>query len=145
MTTVVLVSEEWIKYFLIDLEDLAPNTVHVYVQAVKMWYRYIAKIYRVSINFNKLKSIVSDILPNPVPISPIEPDFNDVLTLINYVLNTNETYFSVGRPQIRFLRDKALILTLADTGLGVGSICALSYQDIDTTKKITSYRTLSEY
>jgi integrase/recombinase XerC len=136
VTTVVFVSEEWIKYFLNDLKDLAPNTVNVYVQAVKMWYRYIAETYRVSINLNKLKSVVSDILPNPVSISPIEPDFNDILTLINYVLNKDETDFSVGRPQIRFLRDKAIILTLADTGLSVETICSLSCRDVVTKKKI---------
>lgn len=136
VATVTFVSEEWIRYFRNELQDLAPKTVRAYIQSVKMWYRYIANTYNVPIEFNKFDSIMSDVLPNPIAISPTNPDFNDVFKVINYIVNKDETDFPQGRSRIRFLRDKAVILTLADSGLGVETICDLHFSDVDTKKKI---------
>ncbi len=135
ITKVAFVSEEWIKYFLNDLTNLAPRTAHVYVQAVKLWYDYIAESYGVPVNSIRLKLLIRSGLPELITISPTEPDYTDVLSVINYVQATDSTGFSEGQSQIRFLRDKAIILTLADTGIDVESLCGLIYGDFDTKKK----------
>lgn len=125
--------DEQAMYLLLSYtKDLAPASERLYIDAVTGLFQYInAQEYKL-INLTKLKYIVKvrarkapKKLPN-FPKSAIESLLNQVNSLVNQEYPDENS-------RLIALRDRALILTLADTGLRIHEALRLTRGDMDYT------------
>jgi uncharacterized protein (TIGR02391 family) len=98
---------------------------------VIQWYKFVAREYSQAIDFDYLYSF----LPPSKKRSAIKlPNINDVHRLIEYMLSDANIPTKDTKSKLRWLRDRAFILTLTDSGLDINLICKLRKNDIDWTK-----------
>lgn len=73
------------------------------------------------------------------PKNSSNPDFNEVVSVIDYLTDEKEAGSRKGNELLRFLRDRAIVLLLADTGIDIEIICSLICQNVDFRKSVVSY------
>lgn len=109
---------------------LEAGTEKVYTQALQGYLEYLAAEELCDINFAKIsrdRKIYGRKLPKRLILFPEE----DIEALIDYASQLNEKSSETDRERLRNLRDRALILTLADTGLRISEACSLLVGDLD--------------
>ncbi|MFC2063638.1 tyrosine-type recombinase/integrase [Chloroflexota bacterium] len=123
-------TEDAIGWFAAYLKTYTPATERLYLQAVKGFYEYLAADNSIQINLPRLKLLLKQRSRRSgirLPQFPRE----EIETIINFV----ETHLDAAKKepmqQLRALRDRAFIITLADTGLRVSEACGLRRGDID--------------
>jgi site-specific recombinase XerD len=122
--------EDAIAWFAEALKDLSPATERLYLTAVTGFYRFLVAEGLASPNLPRLQMLIENHARRPGVRLPQFPksDIEKVLDHINtVVLAPVET----DAERLRNLRDRALLLTLADTGLRVHEACGLYRRDID--------------
>jgi site-specific recombinase XerD len=123
-TNVQLTTTTYIQ-FLLSLQDKSPSTQRVYTTAVQKFYkfcgagdwnelqeatqRYRHKLAKRSVNFN----------------------LSEVEKVISYCESLNRNLSNSPSVKLEALRDRAFVLTLADTGLRISEACLLKCGDID--------------
>jgi site-specific recombinase XerD len=123
------VEEDWILPFAVWLKDLSPATERLYLSAVTGWYEYIAAERLAPVNLPRVRLLIRQRSRRPGPRLPQFPR-----TAIDAVLEyaTKLTAGSAGgTARLRVLRDRAFLITLADTGLRVHEACRLRRGDVD--------------
>jgi site-specific recombinase XerD len=124
-------SEDWISAFASELKRRSPATERLYLTASAGWYEYLAADRLADINLARVHLLVRQRSRRPgirlpqFPRSAIE----QILESIAQPASADPA----GDPdrQLRRLRDRAFLLTLADTGLRVHEACRLHRGDID--------------
>ena len=122
-------------YFLRFIEhlqtaDLVASTQKLYLSAGIGFYRYLDAYELAQINFSRLLNIAKQRIGPPgyrLPQFPRE-EIEQVLT---YALAFNTLPTENERQRLANLRDRAFIITLADSGLRVHEACGLRRGDID--------------
>lgn len=110
-------------------KDRAPATVEVYIQAMVGFFEYVAAEELASPNLPRLKIIIKQRVRKQGRRIPTFP-YKDIEQVLAYAQELDKRPATkLGR--IRNLRDRAFLLTLADTGLRVHEICNLVRSDID--------------
>jgi len=131
-----LLSEDFIEPFAEHIKVYAPATEHLYMQAVKSFYEYVDANRLADINLSRVILLIRQWLRRPgirFPQFPGEEirklldEVKSVEKLISFV-DSAEEYKTV---KLRAYRDRAFLLTLADTGLRVHEACKLTRGDID--------------
>jgi site-specific recombinase XerD len=123
-------NEKAITWFLVALKPYAPATEQLYSTAAVRFYQYLIAEDLTKINFQKLQMIIRNRSRQPGQRLPQFPK-DDLEKVITYAQELPKYNFPSKPARLIALRDSALILTLADTGMRVHELCNLRRGDID--------------
>ncbi len=123
-------SEDWISDFAHALKDYAPASERLYLTATTGWYEFLTAERIASINLPRLRMIITRRARRPGQRLPQFPR-RDIETIVNYAINLTIIPTDDTRVRLRNLRDRAFLITLADTGLRVHEACNLRRGDLD--------------
>ncbi len=121
-------SEDWIAVFARDLKRRSPATERLYLTAASGWYEYLAAEQLAEVNLARVHLLIRQRARRPGQRLPQFPRtaIEDVLSYAGEVRPTADPI-----ERLRQLRDRAFLMTLADTGLRVHEACRLQRGDID--------------
>jgi site-specific recombinase XerD len=123
-------SEDSVGWFAMDLKIYSPSTERLYLTAINNFFEFLAAEQYSSPNLPRIKGIIRQKARRPglrLPQVPREKIEDVINHMINLSIDETGEPFEV----LRDLRDRAFILTLADTGLRVNEACSLKRGDID--------------
>lgn len=127
--------EELISPFAGYLKTYSPATEQVYMQAIKGFYEYVDSEQMAEINQSRIRVLIRQRSRRPgfrfpqFPMENIEQLLQQVENVESIIARLNDEDQTNAR--LRAYRDRALLLTLADTGLRVHEACKLRRGDID--------------
>jgi site-specific recombinase XerD len=129
-TAVTALNEDAIAWFAAAFKDYAPATERLYLTAVTGFYEYLAAEHLTEINVNRLRLLIRQRARRPGQRLPQFPR-EHIEKVLLYAENLSSQPADDPRERLRDLRDRAFLLTLADTGLRVHEACALRRGDVD--------------
>ncbi len=129
-TAITALNEDAIAWFAAALKDYAPATERLYLTAVTGFYEYLAAEHLTEINVNRLRLLIRQRARRPGQRLPQFPR-EHIEKVLLYAENLSSQPADDPRERLRDLRDRAFLLTLADTGLRVHEACALRRGDVD--------------
>jgi len=130
-TPIGKLAEDAISPLAVYLKTFAPATEQLYLQAVKGFYEYVDAERLAEINLSRIRNLIRQRGRRPGIRLPQFPA-DDIERILAYVENPH-TLHTVGNAneKLREMRDRAFLLTLADTGLRVHEACKLRRGDVD--------------
>jgi site-specific recombinase XerD len=129
-------TEDFFAKFIDHLTIYAPTTEQLYLQAVKGFYLYLDSEKLVRVNQSRLTVLIRQRSRRPgirlpqFPNDGIETLLDKVENIENLLIPTNEAE-DASNVKLRAYRDRAFLITLADTGFRVHEACNLRRGDID--------------
>ena len=123
-------SEDFIADFAADLKSYSPNTEQLYLTAATGFYEFLAADNLAAINLPRMKMLIKRRSRRVGQRLPQFPKA-DILKVLIYAQSMGQIPSENKRQRLQLLRDRAFILTLADTGLRVHEACNLRRGDID--------------
>jgi site-specific recombinase XerD len=124
------VEENWIADFATALNVYSPASERLYLTAATGWYEYLAAEDLASINLPKIRLLIRRRARRPGQRLPQFPR-KLIESVIDFAINLAKINPKDKRHQRILFRDRAFILTLADTGLRVHEACNLRRGDLD--------------
>ena len=125
-----IIHEEIISWFAYDLKGYSASSEQLYITAVKGYLEYLIAEDLSNINLPKVKLLIKQRTRKPGKRLPQFPA-DDIIKILERLENNQISGINDKKAKLRALRDKAFLLTLADTGLRVHEACALRRGDID--------------
>lgn len=125
-----LAEEDWIARFAKDLKSYAPATESLYLTAAAGWYEYMAAENLAEINLPRLRLLIRHRSRRPGIRLPQFPR-HAIEQMLDYAARLSGRPVDGHRERLRNLRDRAFIITLADTGLRVHEACEMRRGDVD--------------
>jgi site-specific recombinase XerD len=127
-TPVNQLSEDAIPWLLEELTDFSPATEQLYTVAVTRFFNFVSARKLSEINLPRLREFILQQSRRPGQRLPQFPR-SDIEKVLEYAgkLSPSPTEIQC----LRDLRDRAFLLTLADTGLRVHEACNLRRGDLD--------------
>lgn len=129
-TPIEEISEDALAWTITALKVYAPTTERLYLAALTGFYTYLDSERLADINRSRVKQIIklrARRVGQRLPQFPRE----DIETIIKAVNDYTKLSPKDENRRLRALRDRAFIITLADTGLRVHEICELRRGDVD--------------
>lgn len=124
------IDEDFITDFAGDLKAYSPNTEQLYLTAATGFYEYLAAEKLAEINLPRLRMLIKRRSRRAAQRLPQFPR-DAIHQVIGYAQSLQLLPTEHKRERLQNLRDRAFILTLADTGLRVHEACHLRRGDID--------------
>lgn len=124
------ITEDLIADFAADLKAYSPNTEQLYLTSATGFYEYLAAEKLADINLPRMRMLIKRRSRRAAQRLPQFPK-NDIKKVITYAQSLTSLPVEHKRQRLGNLRDRAFILTLADTGLRVHEACNLRRGDID--------------
>ncbi len=124
------IKEEVIAWFAADLKGYSAASEQLYITAVKGYLEYLVAENLSDINLSKVALLIKQRARKPgkrLPQFPAE----DISTILQSLEKSTFSDIHDERDKLRAMRDKAFIITLADTGLRVHEACNLRRGEID--------------
>lgn len=112
------------------LKDFASTTEQCYLTAVVGLYEYIAGENLAQVNLSRVRLLIKQRARKPGIRLPQFPK-SDIEIVLDYASTLNQQECKSEQDRLIKLRDRAFLLTLADTGLRVHEACNLRRGDID--------------
>lgn len=122
--------EEAIVWMATALKDFSPATEQVYLTSTVGLYEYIAGENLANVNLPRVRLLIKQRARRPGIRLPQFPK-NDIEKILNYAQSMHNKEFNDDNMRYITYRDRAFLLTLADTGLRVHEACNLRRGDID--------------
>jgi len=122
--------EEAVAWMCDFLKNMAPTTERLYLTAVVNFFHYLSAEELSSPNLPRLQLIIRQRARRVGQRLPQFPKDN-IETVIEYAINLASGAEPDATARLRNLRDRAFLITLADTGLRVHEACALRRSDVD--------------
>ena len=141
-TPIEIITEELIADLAKYLKVYSPATEQVYLQAVKGFYEYVDSERLAEVNQARIRVLIRRRSRRPGFRFPQFP-MDDIERLLAWVENVDNLIASTEDNQehaairLRAYRDRAFVLTLADTGFRVHEACKLRRGDIDWNEQRT--------
>lgn len=122
--------EEPIVWMANALKPLAPSTEQCYLTATVGLYEYIAGENLAPVNLPRVRLLIKQRARRPGVRLPQFPK-GDIESVLSYAQSLNLSSFQDEVQHLINYRDRAFLLTLADTGMRVHEACKLRRGDID--------------
>lgn len=129
-TPPTVLPEELIAWFAAGLKVYAPTTERLYLTAAMGFFEFLAAEQISNPNLPRLRLLIRQRARRPGIRLPQFPQ-EDIEKVLKYIQNIYIIYTLSPVEQLRYLRDRAFLVTLADTGLRVHEACNLHRGDID--------------
>lgn len=133
-TSIEKLTEDVVVPFTVYLKNYAPATEQLYLQAVKGFYEYVDAEGLAKISLFRLRNLIRQRARRPhirVPRLPV----NGIELILEFLSDTKNLLLeNETNEKLRYIRDRAFLITLADTGLRVHEICKLKCGDVDWNK-----------
>lgn len=129
-TKIEQLTEDAIIWMANALKDFSSATEQVYITATIGFYEYIAGENLAQINLPRVRLLVKQRTRRQGIRLPQFPK-NDIETILEYAETLSLKSFENETERLINLRDRAFLITLADTGLRVHEACNLRRGDVD--------------
>lgn len=126
----MMISEDIISWFAHDLKNYAATTEQLYITAAKGFLEYLVAEDLADVNLSKVKLLIHQRTRRPGKRLPQFPADN-IARIIDHLEKIPVNENKDDDEYLRALRDRAFLITLADTGLRVHEACNLKRGDID--------------
>lgn len=129
-TPVSSLEEDTILWLVSELKYLAPASERLYLTAVNQFFEYLAAGELADVNLSRIKLLIRQRGRRPgvrLPQFPVK----DIETVLRHAEQLASFACEDEPERLRNLRDRAFLITLADTGLRVHEACNLRRGDID--------------
>jgi len=127
---VTKITEEAIAWLALELKHYAPATEQLYLTATAGFYEFLAAENLMQPNLPRVRMLIKQRGRRPGIRLPQFPR-DAIEQIVNYFTITPAPIIDDPQEKLRFLRDKAFIICLADTGLRVHEAVGLRRGDID--------------
>jgi site-specific recombinase XerD len=125
-----MLSEDMISRLAMHLKSCSPATEQLYVRAVGGFYKYVAAEWLAEINQPRIDLLIEQRTRKPGLRLPQFPT-NNIERILDFVSDPASLAADNDIERLRGMRDRAFLLTLADTGLRVHEACNLRRGDLD--------------
>ena len=123
-------SEEPVSWFAARLKTYAPATERLYLTALTGFYDYIAGENLAEVNLPRIRLLIHQRARRPGIRLPQFPQ-DDLDNLLQKIADLHTRIIDDEDQKLRNLRDRAFLLSLADTGLRVHEACGMRRGDLD--------------
>ena len=123
-------TEEAVIWLLAALKDYAPATEQLYLAAASGFYTYLAAGRLAEVNLPRLSLLIKQRARHAGQRLPQFPR-EEIEQVLEYVKNLSINVPQEANEHLRALRDRAFLVSLADTGLRVHEACNLRRGDLD--------------
>jgi integrase/recombinase XerC len=125
-----MLTEDMISRLAMHLKSFSPATEQLYVRAVARFYKYLAAERLAEINLPRMDLLIEQRTRKPGIRLPQFPT-NSIERVLDFVSDAASLTAESEVERLRAMRDRAFLLTLADTGLRVHEACNLRRGDLD--------------
>ncbi len=129
-TSINLLSEDVITWVIVSLKDNTATTERLYLTAISGFYEFICADYLVPINLPRVRQLIKLRARRPGQRLPQFPR-NSIEQVLEFAESLSTKLVESEDERLRNLRDRAFLITLADTGLRVHEACGLRRGDVD--------------
>lgn len=124
------IKEEAIVWLAVGLKDLAPTTERLYLTSATSFYEYLVAENLAAINLPRVRLLIRQRARRPGQRLPQFPR-DAIDQIISNLQALGSGVYEDETERMRDLRDRAFLITLADTGLRVHEACGLRRGDLD--------------
>jgi integrase len=122
--------EDAIVWLAAALKGHAPTTERLYLTAAATFYEYVAAENLAQVNLPRVRLLIRQRARRPGQRLPQFPK-DAIEQIVEYMEEHRKTLPEAEVERLRDLRDRAFLITLADTGLRVHEACGLRRGDLD--------------